>query len=1050
MTSQAVSYPYAHKGLDVLRAEVQKAYRQDEGQCVQHLIQQIALTSEQRARIQSEARHLVHKIREKAFNQVDPVDAFMRRYELSSSEGVLLMCLAEALLRIPDQATAEDLIRDKLTQADFERHLKMSPSKLVNASTRAMLLAKKLLHGDQTEGSFSSVVRQFLARSSEPIILRTSLRVMRLLADKFVMGRTIEQALRRAEKDKKAGLSHSYDMLGEAALTTTDAERYFESYRSAIISIGRHNEKTGADAEISIKLSALHPRYEETQAERVMRELVPSVTALCLEAKASNVNLTIDAEESERLELSLDIIEAVAMNPDLYGWNGLGVAVQAYQKRALAVIEWLAELARLTERRFNVRLVKGAYWDGEIKRTQERGLDNYAVFTRKSSTDLSYLVCAQRMLNLPELFYPAFATHNAQTLASILEMAPENSSFEFQKLHGMGDELYDAVIAEPSYKARCRIYAPVGQYEDLLPYLVRRLLENGANTSFVNNIVNPHVAVEELIASPIDKTKILQSYSHPKIPLPRDIFGPGRINSPGVDLSHRRVIHDVNSALSQDHAWHAKPLVARESFTGEARTLFHPGNLDHMIGSVIEADAALAERALDYAYRAFDGWSQTTPETRARTLERAAELMVRDTQELVTLLVQEGGKTIADAVAEVREAIDFCRYYAQMGRKYFCTPQPLHGVTGESNHLYLRGRGVFVCISPWNFPLAIFMGQITAALMAGNTVVAKPARQTPLVAYKASQLLHEAGVPIEVLHLVPGSGSGLGPVLVGDTRVAGVCFTGSTETAWDINKTLSSRPSAIATFIAETGGQNCMMVDSSALPEQVVTDVITSAFQSAGQRCSALRVLMLQEDIAPRVLKLLEGAMAELKVGLPAKLDTDVGPVIDGPSLQQLHDHVTWLNHQAKLIARASLAGDVAERGHFIAPCAYEISDIRMLNREVFGPILHVIRWRADQRDQVIQAINSTGYGLTFGLHTRIDQRMREIVPQVHAGNIYVNRNMIGAVVGVQPFGGQGLSGTGPKAGGPHYLLRFAHEQTVAINTTAQGGNASLMSLKEV
>ncbi|MFN7709787.1 MAG: bifunctional proline dehydrogenase/L-glutamate gamma-semialdehyde dehydrogenase PutA [Holosporales bacterium] len=1049
MPSQAALHSQSLNGLENLRIEVQKAYRKDEGQCVQDLLQQISLTSEQRARIQSEARHLVHKIREKALHQPDAIDAFMRRYELSSAEGVLLMCLAEALLRIPDAATAEELIRDKLTQADFERHLSMSPSRLVNASTRAMLVAKKLLSDEDQESSFSGAVRKLLARSSEPLILRTALQVMRLLADKFVMGRTIEHALRRARKENRPGISYSYDMLGEAALTTSDAERYFESYRGAIRVISKDNEERGADAEISIKLSALHPRYEQAQADRVMRELVPSLTALCFEAKSCNVNLTIDAEESERLELSLDILEAVATHPELSGWNGLGVAVQAYQKRALYVIEWLAELARMSERKLRVRLVKGAYWDAEIKRAQERGLEGYAVYTRKSSTDLSFLVCAQRLLQLPALFYPAFATHNAQTLACILEMAPQGASFEFQKLHGMGDELYEAVLAEPSYDVRCRIYAPVGQYEDLLPYLVRRLLENGANTSFVNNIVNPQISVEDLIASPIDKCRTLVSFAHPKIPLPRDLFSAFRQNSQGLDLSDRGTLRRLEATLKDQKSWQATPLVAGHKVQTEERPVVHPGNLDHTVGTVIEADATLAQHALERASVAFDRWSQTSAETRARILERAADLLERDTEDFLYLLVHEGGKTLPDAMAEVREAVDFCRYYAQHGRRLFCAPQVLQGITGETNQLFLRGRGVFVCISPWNFPLAIFLGQVTAALMAGNTVVAKPARQTPLVAFKATQLLHEAGVPQEVLHFLPGSGNLLGPVLSEDSRVAGICFTGSTETAWAINQSLAKRPTAIGVFIAETGGQNCMLVDSSALPEQVVSDVIISAFQSAGQRCSALRVLMLQDDIAPRVLKLLEGAMAEVRVGLPEHISTDVGPVIDEVSLEMLRHHEAWLNDHGKLVARTPLDPSLASRGHFFAPCAYEIDNIHALQREVFGPILHIIRWRADQRDQVIDAINSTGYGLTFGLHTRIDRRIHEIGPRIKAGNIYVNRNMIGAVVGVQPFGGQGLSGTGPKAGGPHYLLRFAHEQTVSINTTAQGGNASLMSLQE-
>ncbi len=1033
-------------------AAIAALYRADETMVVERLLAELALPADQLDRIAERARALVVEVRRQRVGK-GGLDAFLHEYALSSQEGVILMCLAEALLRIPDAETADRLIRDKLRLADWEGHLGKSDSLFVNASTWALMLTGRFVKlADFKERDLGAVLGRLVARSGEPVIRQAMVQAMRIMGRQFVMGRTIEEALERAKAEEPLGYRYSYDMLGEAARTAKDAERYLEAYDRAIAAIGQAAASRGpiASPGISVKLSALHPRYEFAQRERVLRELTPRLVALARHAKEVGIGLTVDAEEADRLELCLEVFARLSRDPALADWDGLGLAVQAYQKRAAAVIDWLAELARRDRRRLMVRLVKGAYWDSEIKRGQERGLDGYPVFSRKAATDLSYLACARRLLEARDAFYPQFATHNAHTLAAVLEFAGNNRAFEFQRLHGMGEALYDQVVGEGRLNIPCRIYAPVGSHEDLLPYLVRRLLENGANTSFVNRIVDERAPVGEIVADPIARMRRLARKPHPRIPLPRDLYLPERLNSTGVDLSDPTVLQPLAEAMAGASArgWQGGPIVGGLLRGGTARPVYDPADRRRQIGETSDAGEADLDDALTHALRAFPQWEETPTEERAARLERLAELYERDMAPLMALCSREAGKILLDGVAEVREAADFCRYYASRARREFATPQPLPGPTGEHNELSLHGRGVFVCISPWNFPLAIFTGQIAAALAAGNAVVAKPAEQTPLIATHAVRLFHEAGIPADALQLLPGPGETVGAKLVADPRCAGVVFTGSTETARAIARALAARPGPIVPLIAETGGQNAMIVDSSALPEQVVADVLASSFQSAGQRCSALRVLFVQEEIAGKLIDMLAGAMAELKIGDPGLLSTDVGPVIDEDAKSMLEAHGARMAREARPIYRASLGEDCAH-GTFVAPAAFEIDRIGRLEREVFGPILHLVRYKADRLDEVIDAINATGYGLTLGVHSRIDSTIEHIARRARVGNAYVNRNMIGAVVGVQPFGGEGLSGTGPKAGGPYYLHRFAVERTLSVNTTAQGGNAALMSLQE-
>ncbi len=1036
---------------DPTRAALRAAYRRDETEAADRILGAAELSAEALDRIGARARKLVETVRRQRMGK-GGLDAFLHEYALSSREGIVLMCLAEALLRIPDAETVDKLIRDKLAEADWARHLGHSESLLVNASTWALMLTGRMVRAETAGGNdLAGTLKRLLARSSEPVLRQAVTQAMRILGRQFVMGRTIGEALDRAKGPEREGYRHSYDMLGEAARTAADATHYFESYRRAIKALGKAaGGRPVVEAPgISVKLSALHPRYEEAQRERLSTELLPRLKSLAIDAKAARIGFTIDAEESERLELSLDLIGHLAGDPDLKDWQGFGLAIQAYQKRALPLIDWLEKLALKTNRRLMLRLVKGAYWDSEIKRSQDRGLRGYPVFTRKVATDVSYIACAKRLLAADQAFYPQFATHNAHTVATILELAGGRRDFEFQRLHGMGEALYREIVGPEKLDLPCRVYAPVGSHEDLLAYLVRRLLENGANTSFVNRIVDEGAPIDEIVADPISRLRRLVSKPHPRIPLPRGLFGAERKNSRGIDLSNRdrliELAHEMKAAGEQD--WRAAPLIGGVEQAGPERPVLNPADRRQVVGHVIEASEDQARKAAQRATQAAPGWNATPAEERARCLERAAGMMEGDRARLLTLLVSEGGRTIPDALGEVREAIDFCRYYAARAREHFAKPQVLPGPTGERNELSLHGRGVFACISPWNFPLSIFTGQIAAALAAGNAVLAKPAEQTPLVAAAAVAILHRAGVPGDALQLLPGDGK-VGAALVADPHIAGVAFTGSTETARAINLTLARREGPILPFIAETGGQNAMIVDSSALPEQVVGDVLASAFNSAGQRCSALRVLFLQEDIANRTIAMLKGAMEELAIGDPAVLRTDVGPVIDEDARSLLEKHARRMKREGRLIAELPLPPET-EHGTFFAPRAFEIDGLHLLDREVFGPILHVVRWRGDGLEGVLDQIRATGYGLTLGVHSRIDETVERVRQRLPVGNLYVNRTIIGAVVGAQPFGGEGLSGTGPKAGGPHYLQRFALERSVSIDTTAAGGNASLLSLEE-
>ena len=1033
-----------------LRAKITAAYRMDEKTLLEQLLPQISFDAQQKSHIEHVARMLVTDVRNTR-KKKGGMDAFMDKYDLSSEEGVALMCLAEALLRIPDKATQDSLIIDKLTSANWETHLGTSDSLFVNASTWGLMLTGEILQSvkEHTNGIGSSLKR-WLHKTSKPVIRKAVYEAMKVVGQQFVMGETIEKAIKRAHDGEKQGYRYSFDMLGEAAHTAADAQRYLKAYEDAIDSVAKHYKKNNLfdSAGISIKLSALHPRYELAQRERCVPVLTDRLLKLALQAKAANINLTVDAEEAERLDISLDIFEAVYRNPLLNGWEGFGLAIQGYQKRCTFLIDWLIDLSKQVGRRMMVRLVKGAYWDTDIKHSQVEGLEGYAVFTRKYSTDLAYLVCAKKLIDAQAEIYPQFATHNANTVAHILEMVSDRRDFEFQCLQGMGQPLYDQIVGSEKMGIPARIYAPVGIHEDLLPYLVRRLLENGANTSFVNRIVDENVPIEDMLVSPIDRVKSYHCEPHPQIPLPRNIYPDNRINSSGIDFSNIDRINTLDKALDQFQTTHYQAKVLhKKKDLGDGVKVTEPRDRRLIVGTVYEATSEDCDLAINRATQAFELWCGLPVETRAGFLNKIADLYEENEAELMALTMREAGKTVLDALSEVREAVDFCRYYAIEAEKAF-QPIAMPGPTGESNMLTLHGRGPLLCISPWNFPLAIFTGQIVSSLVTGNTVIAKPAEQTSLIAARAVSLMHEAGVPEDVIQLLPGKGSVIGAKLVADPAIKGVLFTGSTETARLINQSLATREGPITPLIAETGGQNCMIVDSTALPEQVIQDTIQSAFGSAGQRCSALRVLYLQDDIADHTIEMLKGAIAELSIDDSALLATDIGPVIDDEARDMLLKHADYLAQHAKLIAEAPLA-EACRHGTYFAPRAYEIESISQLKREVFGPILHVIRYKRRDLDRIIDSINSSGYGLTFGMHTRITHAINIITPKLHVGNTYVNRSTIGAVVGVQPFGGEGLSGTGPKAGGPHFLRRLCHERTLTVNTTATGGNTQLMSLQD-
>ncbi|MGI2174076.1 bifunctional proline dehydrogenase/L-glutamate gamma-semialdehyde dehydrogenase PutA [Shewanella ulleungensis] len=1050
--SEVLDGRYDNATLDELFTAVTNNYIVDEEQYLSELIKLVPSSEQDIEQVTRRAHELVSKVRqfEKKGLMVG-IDAFLQQYSLETQEGIILMCLAEALLRIPDAATADALIQDKLSGAKWDEHLNKSDSLLVNASTWGLMLTGRIVKLDRNiDGSPSNLLKRLVNRVGEPMIRQAMLAAMKIMGKQFVLGQDVKEALKNSEAKRKLGYTHSYDMLGEAALTASDAQKYFNDYSNAIRDLGaqQYDVSDSPRPTISIKLSALHPRYEVANEDRVLSELYDTVITLIVQARELNIGISIDAEEVDRLELSLKLFKQLYQSEAAKGWGLLGIVVQAYSKRCLPVLCWLTRLAKDQGDEIPLRLVKGAYWDSELKWAQQAGESGYPLYTRKAGTDVSYLACARYLLSdtTRGAIYPQFATHNAQTVASIDAMAGDRI-YEFQRLHGMGQELYDTMLAESGAKA-VRIYAPIGAHKDLLPYLVRRLLENGANTSFVHKLVDPNTPIDSLVVHPLVTLLGYKSLANHKIVQPADIFGAERKNSKGLNMNIISESEPFFAALDKysDTQWTAGPLVNGKTLTGEVQTVVSPYDTSLTVGSVAFADANAIEQAIAGADAAFAGWARTPVETRANALQKLADLLEENREELIALCTREAGKSIQDGIDEVREAVDFCRYYAVQAKKIMAKPELLPGPTGELNELFLQGRGIFVCISPWNFPLAIFLGQVSAALAAGNTVIAKPAEQTCLVGFRAVQLAHQAGIPTDVLQFLPGTGAVVGSAITADERIGGVCFTGSTGTAKLINRTLANRDGAIIPLIAETGGQNAMVVDSTSQPEQVVNDVVSSSFTSAGQRCSALRVLFLQEDIAERVIEVMKGAMEQLVIGNPSSVKTDVGPVIDATAKANLNAHIDHISQVGKLINKLDLPAGT-ENGHFVAPTAVEINSIKLLEKEHFGPILHVIRYKAADLAKVIDEINSTGFGLTLGIHSRNEGHALSLADKVNVGNVYINRNQIGAVVGVQPFGGQGLSGTGPKAGGPHYLTRFVTEKTRTNNITAIGGNATLLSL---
>ncbi len=1003
-----------------LRAAIRRHTMSDEGKALRALVASAKLSEQKRAAMSKRAVGLIEAVR----GNSDPglMEEFLSEYGLSSSEGVALMCLAEALLRVPDAQTVDELIRDKIAPHDWSEHAGGSSSIFVNASTWALALTGKVL--EDSDGGIEGKLRGMVRRLGEPVIRRAVAAAMREMGEQFVLGETIDEAVRRGKSYSRKGYLYSYDMLGEAARTEADALRYHRAYADAISALNSGSTGTNIrqNPGISVKLSALHPRYEQAQRDTMLPVMEQRLRSLCKAARAARMGLNIDAEEADRLDLSLDVIERVLATPELAGWDGFGVVVQAYGLRAPYVLDWLYTLAQRYDRRIMVRLVKGAYWDSEVKRAQTLGLSGYPVFTRKTNTDVSYIACAKKLLSMTDRIYPQFATHNAHTVAAILEMAADKNAFEFQRLHGMGDALHETVRAAEG--TRCRIYAPVGAHTDLLAYLVRRLLENGANSSFVHQIVDEEVSAETIARDPFEVVATQGAAENPLIPKPAGIFEPGRRNSIGHDINDPVVLAGINQARAAyggPGRWTARASVGAMK---QGREIRNPARPDDLVGTVFEAGPTAATKAVALAVKAQPAWAATPVAERAEILRRAADQYEKHAVEFYALCTREAGKTLADGIAEVREAVDFLRYYATEAAKAEQGTSP---------------RGVIACISPWNFPLAIFTGQVAAALATGNAVVAKPAEQTPLIAARAVELLHRAGVPAGALHLLPGDGPSVGAPLTADKRIAGVCFTGSTEVARLIERQLSETAAPDAMLIAETGGLNAMIVDSTALPEQAVRDVLASAFQSAGQRCSALRVLYVQDDVAPKLIHMLEGAIKELKVGDPWNIESDVGPVIDREAFDQISAYADGRKKKGQEIARIA----APDEGLFVAPQIVRIDGIADVEREIFGPVLHVATYEPEAIDKVIGDINGRGYGLTFGLHTRIDARVQHVIDRIHAGNIYINRNQIGAVVGSQPFGGEGLSGTGPKAGGPHYLRRF-RKSAVPGGSAVQGEAASM------
>jgi len=1042
-----------------IRKLIDSHYRQPEDECVADLLSHAQGQKLTVQRSLATAKVLSEEIR-RVQGSKSGVDVLLREFSLSTEEGVLLMCLAEALLRIPDARTQDQLIRDKLAGGDWSAHLGRSGSMFVNASAWGLLLTGKVVslkdiasesRGDEDQNW--TMLRNTIARLGEPVIRMAMNSAIRILSTQFVLGEDISQASHNSRAEQKKGYNYSYDMLGEGARTARDADRYLAAYENALHIIGQAAVNKGPinGHGLSVKLSALHPRYEFTQRDRIMAELVPRVLQLAIKARQLDIGLTIDAEEADRLDISLDVIEAVFQDPQLQGWNGFGVAIQAYLKTGVDVVNWTINLARLYNRQLMVRLVKGAYWDSEIKHSQVEGFSDYPVFTRKSSTDLSYLVCAQKLLENRGIVYPQFATHNAVTVAAILAMAKTPSvtgstEFEFQRLHGMGDVLYDEVLE--SAEARCRIYAPVGVHQDLLAYLVRRILENGANSSFVNNIVDKSVPIENLLVDPIVETMASSPKLNPAIPLPGLLYEGYRANSQGLDVTDPAELEPLLADITN---WQPMHKVDPDF---ESTTVFNPANIREIVGAYNGSDERELSDKLKIVAGGYSDWSATPVAERASCLDKLAQLLHDNRNELIATCAKEAGKTISDGIAEVREAIDFCHYYAEQARLLARVPgkDAPDDVIPVASHIDEQSSlGVVLCISPWNFPLAIFLGQVSAALVAGNTVLAKPAEQTSLIAKRTAELILAAGIPETAFQLVTGPGRSLGEILVPDSRIAGIMFTGSTETATWISHQLAKRPRGPIPLIAETGGQNAMIVDSTALPEAVVDDVVTSGFHSAGQRCSALRVLFLQEEIADKVISMIKGAMRELNIGDPSMLATDVGPVIDQRALTVLVEHHQQMQDKESVLYQCPLGKDTND-GYFFAPALYELRDISVLSREVFGPAVHVVRYQSANLDNVIDAVNGTGYGLTLGIHTRIESKAEYIASRIKVGNIYINRNMVGAVVGVQPFGGCGLSGTGPKAGGPHYLQRLIGTPTQSTGhdkeKVKKKGEVRLASLK--
>ncbi|MBN4055297.1 bifunctional proline dehydrogenase/L-glutamate gamma-semialdehyde dehydrogenase PutA [bacterium AH-315-K03] len=1010
--------------LSELRHHIRTLSHSDEHSCVMRLRHMSNFSTGSREHALHNARQLTQRCRDDKKNS-SALDAFLLEFGLSNKEGVALMCLAEALLRIPDSLTCDRLIAEKIHAGNWNDHNGQSHSLFVNASTWGLMLTGKIvqLNSSVTEKP-GHWLKNLVSHIGEPVVRLAMQQAMKIMGAQYVLGRTISEALTRGENINQPNTLFSFDMLGEGARTYEDAQHYFKAYSDAIDTIGQHQNNTDVihSNGISVKLSALHPRYHYSHQETVLKDLYPRIKSLCLQAKHYQLGLSIDAEEAERLDLSLDIFEHLAKDKELKQWQGLGFVLQAYQKRAPFVASWLIKLATQSKRRLMVRLVKGAYWDAEIKQAQEQGLNDYPVYTRKANTDLSYQYCAEKLLDAQEAIYPQFATHNAYTAAVIMELGGKRE-FEFQRLHGMGDLLYKHLKNDDGGKnIPVRVYAPVGKHQDLLPYLVRRLLENGANSSFVNRFLDKQTPLDTLINDVDTQVTAVFPYRHKHIATPPQLFqhnAQGRLNSKGIDLNNPIETDALLKTLKtlRNTVFEAKSIVAGKTIDGEKKPIKNPANHQHTVGFVDRPSSAPIEKALDIASQAYPSWNQLGGEQRANILEKMANALEQHSKELIALICFEAGRTLPDGLSEVREAIDFCRYYAEQAKHYCTAP-------------YKRqGQGVFLCISPWNFPLAIFTGQIVAALAAGNTVIAKPPEQTPLIAYKAITLFQQAGLPADVLHFLPGKGSQIGKLLLNDPRLSGVCFTGSTETAQTIHKQLAKRQGPTATLIAETGGQNAMIVDSSALPEQLVDDIIASAFLSAGQRCSALRVLFLQEDIADSVITMLSGALKTLNIGAPHQLSTDIGPVIDQGAQQILSEHVNKLHQSAKFIA-AMKEPEHMDQASFFPPHIFELSSLSQLTKEVFGPVLHIIRYQANQLADVIKQINNTGYGLTLGIHSRIESLAQAIYRNTTAGNTYINRNMVGAVVGVNPFGGQGLSGTGPKAGGPNYLLRFTRSAT--------------------